>query len=227
MKRFLLTSLFVVAMVAVMAAVMPGQSAAAAPAADCTGTSASVYIGTISATTTGTVSASGAWSVGGGADGVHLEYRIDNTLWQSEDKIGAGGPWNFQDGPLSVGTHTFIVNAYPKKGVGSICWTHGSATSSSVTVPNPNPRVSISCTSIGYPVYQCTGQVTSGGTAPFTPYWNYEGGTWYQDGTPGSGPWTRQYVCKTGSSYNIGFKVTDNLGHTSNEAHTICNGLEW
>ena len=232
MKRFLVTSLFALAMMVVLAAVMPGQSIAAAPpappapTANCSGVSASVNIEAIGATQSGTVTASGAWSVGGGASGAYIKYYIDSTLWQTEHKTGTSGPWEFEDEPVSVGLHTFTVYVYPKKD-GAICWTHGDSASQPVTVPSPNPSVRITCVSIGYPVYECTGSVVKGGNAPFTPYWNFDGGSFYQYGTPGPGPWSRQYVCKTSSNYNIGFKVRDNLGYESNEAHTICNAPDW
>lgn len=83
-----------------------------------------------------------------------------------------------------------------------------------------HPVASVHCSSIGYPVYICTGTV-SGGAAPYTPYWGWKG-TW-NEWPPGAGPtFSIQMVCKDTTADWVLFKACDSFLQCSNVARAWC-----
>jgi hypothetical protein len=82
------------------------------------------------------------------------------------------------------------------------------------------PSASVQCTSIGYPVYVCTGTVVDG-VGPYTPYWGWKG-TW-NEWPSGPGPtFSIQMVCKTTTADWVSFKACDRYNRCSNVARAWC-----
>ena len=80
------------------------------------------------------------------------------------------------------------------------------------------PVVSLTCDEVSHPKYSCTGSASQG-KAPFTPWWKGSG-IWFQSGSPGTGPWTRTFLCTNPMS--IQFKVVDANGDVSNVDSAAC-----
>jgi len=86
--------------------------------------------------------------------------------------------------------------------------------------PIEYPTVTVQCTSIGYPVYICTGTVTEA-FPPYTPYWGWNG-TW-NEWPEGPGPtFSIQMVCKTTTADWVSFKACDRFNMCSNVARAWC-----
>lgn len=87
---------------------------------------------------------SGSWGSTSPANGVRLEYFIDNVKQAIDDRVGSSGSWSFSQAGVSCGTHTFQVNAYPlvidSAGNRTVCLNSGPRSlSQSVSEPCPPP----------------------------------------------------------------------------------------
>jgi hypothetical protein len=78
----------------------------------------------------GEMAGSGTYAVSYPANAVWLEYRIDGVLQSSEQRVGSSGNWSFSKSPVTCGTHTFNVQAWPavvdSVGNQTICWSNTS-----------------------------------------------------------------------------------------------------
>lgn len=110
----------------------------------CSGSAVSALtLGGIS-TYNGEMAGSGNWQITAPANGVRLEYFIDNVQQAIEDRTGASGSWYFSQAGVLCGTHTFVVRAYPmvidSAGNRTVCLTSGSRSlTQSVTETCPPP----------------------------------------------------------------------------------------
>lgn len=78
----------------------------------------------------GEMAASGTYAVSYPANAAWLEYRLNGVLQSSERRVGSSGNWYFSKSPVSCGTYTFKVTAWPavvdSAGNQTICWSNTS-----------------------------------------------------------------------------------------------------
>jgi hypothetical protein len=183
------------------------------------------------------VAGSGSWAVSSPANAVHLDYYIDGVLMNSDERCNASGGttsctgsgnWNFSynNTPLSCGSHTFEVRAYPmvidSAGNRIQCQTSGPR-SASRSFTQSCPTASVSCTRSGDYV-NCSGSGSGGTGSPYTPLWQLEAsstqGDYYMSPWS-SGGWSQSYYCPStfvfhpSESLTISFKVRDSGGAES------------
>ncbi|OJT26687.1 hypothetical protein BO221_01230 [Archangium sp. Cb G35] len=173
-------------------------------ALDCAGASASINTQGYSSYG-GVFSGGGAWSVNYPSNSVVLEYFIDGVKRGGPQGIlgdsNRSGSWNFNDGPVSCGSHTFMVKAYPAvydSTTNNFAWcTATGVSSTSGTFTQACPTASLTCSRSGAYV-TCTGSGSGGSGSP-TPFWQariqYAGSNtivpqgWLQ------GTFSRSYYC--------------------------------
>lgn len=184
----------------------------------CTGTGASVSISALT-WSAGILEADGSWSVSGGADGVWLEYAVDGSPIQAENRSGTSGSWDMSDNYNTAGTHTFRAKACPtitNGGVTTVCLSH---CSTAQTTFKTWPRVSVSCSQINSATLSCTGSLLAATQSPYTCHWKQGTGGWFSNPC-----WETSFVCKDFTlPYTVSFKVTDANGRESNVATGSCN----
>lgn len=208
-------------------------------ALDCAGASVS-GLGIQGASSYGGVaSGGGTWAATYPANAVFLEYYLDGVLKGSEYKMGDSsrtGAWNFNTSPVSCGSHTFEVRAYPAvhdstTGYGK-CTTGSKTASTSIT--QACPTASLSCTRTSTWAVTCTGS-GGGGTGTRTPYWQLTGLSAHDTtemqfySWEASSSWSKGYPCEqTSSSFadrlKFEFKVRDESGmeSTSRTSYVYC-----
>ena len=179
----------------------------------------------------GEMAGSGSWAVSTGANAVHLDYYIDGMLRTSEERRSdtRSGTWYFSYSPVSCGSRTFMVKAYPmvidSAGNTTRCPASGPMTASRAVTEACPPTASLSCT-FSSPVYNCTGS-GSAGTAPLTPMWRSStlpnGSSTWQEGQWYDGQWSDYFYCKPWSySTRVEFRVRDANGVYSDISESIC-----
>jgi hypothetical protein len=178
------------------------------------------------------VAGSGSWAVSSPANAVHVDYYIDGAKYsESEYRSDTrSGTWNFSYNhtPLSCGSHTFQVRAYPM-----IIDSAGNRTSCQMSGPQSAskgftqycPSASVSCGVSGNYVV-CNGSGSGGTGSPYTPSWQFHAestqgesytSSWY------NGDWTQSYYCPPthvfypSEQLTISFKVRDSGGAESYE----------
>jgi hypothetical protein len=179
----------------------------------------------------GTMNASGTWSVGGGANAVKLEYRVDGTLRSHDERLGTSGSWSASTSGLSCGTHTLEVRAYPmvvdSAGNRTYCTSNGPLTTSQ-SFSQACLSASLSCSHTSTTTITCTGS-GSGGTSPYTPLWNeritFPDGFTRQSGFY-VGAFTESFYCVQSTvrgdpRLQIQFKVRDATGVESTIRSTV------
>jgi hypothetical protein len=185
----------------------------------CAGASSTVDIAELTVAEDGALTGKGTWSVGGGADGAVLEYRVDGDRLLIESRTGASGTWDIArvlPFDNTCGRHTFVVFALPSVKAGGRqihCMKKGSS-----------PRTyEISCAPVAEIVdcawhcsgedSLCTGDCTARarrGRLGYVPYWGVNGDAWEPGGPSSEGPWTHHVDCAPGE--RISFKVRDRDG---------------
>lgn len=185
---------------------------------NCTGAGASASISRVE-WSAGILDADGSWNAWGiGASGVWLEYSIDGTPVQGEDRNGTGGSWAFLDNFSGTGTHTLSVKACPKVtsgGVTTTCLTHCSTTQS---IFPRTPEVSVWCNQVSSTTMICTGNLDVSSQSPYNCYWKEGSGSWYSVSC-----WENSYTCKSITPpFTVSFKVIDANGTESNVALSGC-----
>jgi hypothetical protein len=145
-------------------------------ALDCAGASSSITIPGYSSYG-GVFSGGGTWSVNYPSNSVVLEYFIDGVKRGGPQGIlgdsNRSGSWSFNDGPVSCGSHTFMVKAYPAvydSATLNFAWcTTTGVSSPSVSFTQSCPTASVTCSRSGSYV-SCTGSGSGGSGSP-TPFW--------------------------------------------------------
>ncbi|HYO52522.1 hypothetical protein [Archangium sp.] len=204
----------------------------------CSGTSVTTLSIQGLSTYQGEMGGSGSWEVSYPANAVHLDYYVDGVLRASDERRSdtRSGTWNFSYSPVSCGSRTFEVKAYPmvidSLGNTTRCPTSGPMTASRVVSEACPPTASLSC-SFSSPIYSCTGS-GSGGTAPLTPMWRdsimSNGSTTWQVGQWFDGQWSEYFYCKPWSySTRVEFRVRDANGVYSETWVSTCGsgGIEY
>jgi hypothetical protein len=122
----------------------------------------------------GEMAASGTWTTAPGANAVRLEYYVGDTLYTTEERVGATGTWYFSTTGIACGPRNLVVKAWPMvvDSAGNRTTCSAALTSATVTVTEdchwayygPYPCGSFPYGSCPYP--QCpttspTGQVCS------------------------------------------------------------------
>jgi hypothetical protein len=79
----------------------------------CAGTSVSTLGLDGISTYQGVMAGSGPWAVASPANGIRLEYFVDNVLRAVEDRLGSSGTWYFSLSGVACGSRSFLVKAYP------------------------------------------------------------------------------------------------------------------
>ena len=150
--------------------------------AECSNTSATVTINSVEHSCPDQLDADGSWTVSN-ADGVQLNYFVDEELYQEEDLLGSSGSWIFGDiFDGSNGTYEFTVNACPRvwNGTGyTVCNQHCATDTQSFTVGS-SPAASITgCFwDCDFNTNDCTGTcegTATGGESPYRARWGVQG----------------------------------------------------
>jgi hypothetical protein len=211
-------------------------------ALDCSGVSVNMLTIDGMSLWDGVLSGGGRWSVVYPANGVKLSFYIDGALRGEQTLKGdanRSGSWNFNDSPISCGTHTFEVRASPaiydsSSTAPGVCQAGSTSRTYTVSQPCPPPLTdSLSCSQTSLTHVTCNGSASGGSGSYPTRLWNYQVSSptgpnfstgWHQTGSnnpTGSNSWTYQIACKyTGNGYydpynrppeklTISFKVMD------------------
>ncbi|HYO72165.1 MAG TPA: hypothetical protein VEU33_39440, partial [Archangium sp.] len=107
----------------------PAESPGELESALCSGSAVSALTLNGISTYQGEMAGSGNWQITAPANGVRLEYFIDNVQQAIEDRPGSSGTWYFSQAGVPCGTHTFQVRAWPmvidSAGNRTVCLTSG------------------------------------------------------------------------------------------------------
>ena len=167
----------------------------------------------------------GSWAVANGANGVRMEYYVDNVLRSTTEYLGTSGGWNFSAGGTACGGHNLVVKAFPmvvdSAGNRTTCYDYPQTASAPFSQYCP-PTTSLSCTRSSTYQVKCTGSVSLG-TGTNTYYWQSS----WSDGPSGwfQGTNTRTFGCEQRTTSNkdrpldtfvFEFQVQDSNGNPSN-----------
>jgi hypothetical protein len=177
----------------------------------------------------GEVAGSGSWSVTYPANAVHLDFYVDGVPRGSSEQQGdsnRSGSWNFSYSPVSCGSHTFEVRAYPMT-ISSTsvdrCPSSGPLAQSTAFAQGC-PTAALTCSYSGN-VIACTGSGSGGTGSPYIPFWQER--LQFSDGSESTSPWEQgswswsvycaQPATRDEPTYRqfINFKVRDNSGMDS------------
>ncbi|OJT24386.1 hypothetical protein BO221_14585 [Archangium sp. Cb G35] len=146
-------------------------------ALDCAGASVtSLNMGAVSSWGGVLATGGGTWSVAYPANGIILEYYVDNVLRGTQPILGdsnRSGTWTFNDSPIACGAHNLEVRGYPAI-FDSATPAPGRCTTGSLSRTSSFsqgcPTATLTCSQSGSTI-NCTGSGSGGEGGPYISYW--------------------------------------------------------
>jgi len=165
-----------------------------------------------------TLTTGGSWKVGGTADGVLLEVRVNSNRFHAELQRGAAGRYAYETDFRSCGLQVVRVFASPtvREGDREVeCLTRGHSVAKKLDVDcTPSAKI-LRCTwecaddrSAGC-AGTCTG-AAEGGEPTLVGLWGVNDADYATVAGPAYGPWTAVVRCKPGEK--VTFRVRDHAG---------------
>jgi hypothetical protein len=175
----------------------------------------------------------GTWSVGGGAVGAYVEYRIDGDRWAAQVHTGADGAWDVSIPFTACSHHALRATAMPIVKDGErelVCIARSASDLETVVVPcgasaelgecewKCGEGDGAACTGV------CPVSV-SGDEGEFVPMWQ-SGIEGLKDGGEASpGPWKLQVSCKQGDKVQFRIRSSKQVRpYYSTRVSTVCGG---